>query len=153
MIREPVTQPKMKAFITNRKEQKRFVKFAIVGAIGATVDLAVFNFLLLAVGLPPTIASPIGVFTAICSNFTWNRFWSFPESRQRPLVPQFARYLAINLVGLVINQLIFTTVLHYVTPMFGIGFPLDANLSKAFAIGVVLFWNFVVNRLTTYRGL
>jgi putative flippase GtrA len=153
MMRESATQPKVKAFITSRKEQKRFVKFAIVGAIGATVDLTVFNLLLLLAGVPAVIASPIGVFTAICSNFTWNRFWSFPESRQRPVIPQFVRYLAINLVGLLINQIIFTTVLHYAMPMLGIGFPWAENLSKAFAIGVVLFWNFVVNRLTTYRGL
>jgi putative flippase GtrA len=27
------------------------------------------------------------------------------------------------------------------------------NFAKAFAIGVVLFWNFTANRLWTYRGL
>ena len=27
------------------------------------------------------------------------------------------------------------------------------NLAKAFAIGVVLFWNFGVNRIWTYKGI
>ena len=153
MMREQVSQPKVKTFITSRKEQKRFVKFAVVGAIGAGVDFLVYNLLIFFAGLAPLQANPFSVFAAICSNFTFNRFWSFPESRQRPLIPQFARYLAINLIGLGLNQLILTLVLRYVMPPLGIGFPLDANLSKAFAICVVLFWNFVVNRLTTYRGL
>ena len=34
-----------------------------------------------------------------------------------------------------------------------VGEPWSYNIAKAFAIGVVLFWNFAVNRLWTYRGL
>jgi len=30
---------------------------------------------------------------------------------------------------------------------------LSYNLAKAFAIGVVLFWNFGVNRIWTYKGI
>ena len=30
---------------------------------------------------------------------------------------------------------------------------LSYNVAKAFAIGVVLFWNFGVNRVWTYRGI
>ena len=69
------------------------------------------------------------------------------------MIPQFLRYLAINLVGLGINQLILLLVLNYAMPLVDFGERLEQNLAKAFAIGVVLFWNFVVNRLTTYRGL
>lgn len=153
MIRESATQPKMKAFITSRKEQKRFVKFAIVGAIGAAVDITVLNLLIIFANFTPLQANPISVFVAICSNFIWNRFWSFPESRQRPLVRQFLQFLAINVVGWGLNQLLFWLFLHYGTPMFDIQEPWDYNIAKALAIGVVLFWNFAINRLTTYRGL
>ncbi len=43
MMQEQVRQPNVKSFITSRKEQKRFVKFAIVGTIGMLVDMAVFR--------------------------------------------------------------------------------------------------------------
>jgi putative flippase GtrA len=36
---------------------------------------------------------------------------------------------------------------HFVSPR------LSYNLAKAFAIGVVLFWNFGINRIWTYRGI
>ena len=77
MMREPATQPKMKAFITSRKEQKRFVKFAIVGAIGATVDLTVFNLLIVFGGLTALQANPFSVFAAICSNLHGIAFGHF----------------------------------------------------------------------------
>jgi putative flippase GtrA len=31
--------------------------------------------------------------------------------------------------------------------------PFDYNLAKITAIGVVLFWNFGINRIWTYRGI
>lgn len=135
----------------NRKEVERFVKFAIVGTIGAVVDFGVLNILVLLVGLPPAWANPFSVSAAITSNFIWNRLWTFPESRQRPFITQFGQFALVNLVGLVINQLIFVTALHLFSPM--VPHPWDYNLSKAVAIGLVLFWNFGVNRIWTYRGL
>lgn len=147
-------QLKIGTRIRDRKEQKRFVKFAIVGAIGAVVDLIVLNTLVLAFGVPELVANPFSVGAAIISNFTWNRLWSFPESRQLPLLPQFGKYALINLLGLAINQLIFGVMLRFVLPSIGIeGQVIALNLSKAVAIGIVLFWNFAVNRLWTYRGL
>lgn len=146
-------QGKVTAIATNRKEQERFFKFAVVGAIGAVVDFIVLNLLVQVAGLAPLTANPFSFSAAVLSNFTWNRLWSFPESRQRPLLPQFGQFALINLFGLAINQMIFWLMLHYVLPLFHVTHPLDYNLAKAFAIGVVLFWNFGVNRMTTYKGL
>ncbi|MDQ4077042.1 MAG: GtrA family protein [Chloroflexota bacterium] len=146
-------QQKAFSAAASRKEQKRFVKFAIVGAIGALVDFAVLNLLVQGIGLTPLWANPFSVSAAIVSNFTWNRLWSFPESRQRPLFSQFGQFAAINVLGLLLNQAIMWATLHFVTPLIGIDAPLDYNLAKAAAIGIVLFWNFGINRVTTYRGL
>lgn len=150
------TDPAAKVFALaaeNRKEFERFIKFAVVGAFGSVVDFTVLNLLVLLAGIPPLWANPFSFSAAVLSNFTWNRLWTFPESRsikKRKQLPQFA---LVNILGLGINQLIFALVLHRVTPFLGLGHPLDYNLSKLLAIGVVLFWNFGVNRLWTYRGL
>ena len=152
MIRQALLL-KVNAIAGNRKEQERFFKFAVVGAIGAVVDFLVLNLLVQMVGLPPLWANPFSVSAAVISNFTWNRLWSFPESRQRALLPQFMQFASINLVGLVINQMIMWVMLIYVLPMFTVPNPFDYNLAKAVATGIVLFWNFGINRITTYRGL
>ena len=132
------------------KEVKRFIKFAIVGAIGAVIDFAILNLLALGLGWPNLLANAVSFSCAVLSNFTWNRLWTFPESRQLPLPPQLGQFAIVSVIGLGINTLVF-----YVIDQFLIrnGFSQGQalNIAKAFAILVVLFWNFTANRLWTYR--
>jgi putative flippase GtrA len=93
----------------------------------------------------------VSVSVAILSNFTWNRFWTYPESRTRKKRKQLPQFVLINIVGLLINNLIVVGLDALLVPH--IGEPWSYNLAKAVAIGVVLFWNFGINRLWTYRGL
>ena len=135
---------------SSRVEMVRFGKFAIVGAIGAVVDFAILNLCIQVFGLPKWLANTFSFFTAVCSNFAWNRLWTFPESRQQPLLPQLGQFFVVNLAGYVINQAIFLSLDRWVFVDWGTW---GYNLSKAIAIGVVLFWNFGLNRLWTYREI
>lgn len=134
----------------NRREVVRFAKFGVVGAIGSLVDFGVLNLGIQVFGLEKWLANTFSFFAAVLSNFTWNRLWTFPESRERPLGSQLGQFLIVNLVGYGINQAIFLSLDRFVFSSWG---TLGYNLSKAIAIGVVLFWNFGINRLWTYRGI
>jgi putative flippase GtrA len=152
-------------FRQNRKEVTRFAKFATVGAIGSVVD---FSFLNLAhklfpwpvflggqisfvTGWPLLAANTLSFTLSVLSNFTWNRLWTFPESRCRPVHQQLGQFAVVNIVGLAINNVILLVAKGILSGF--IGDPWDYNLAKAIAIGIVLFWNFSANRLWTYRGL
>lgn len=134
------------------KELERFLKFAIVGAIGAVVDFSILNLLALGLGWPDLLANAFSFSIAVISNFTWNRLWTFPESREFPLLSQFGNFAAVNVVGLGINSavLYFTKILLLHG---GLSNALALNGAKAFAILVVLFWNFGANRVSTYREI
>lgn len=150
------------------KELERFLKFAVVGIIGAAVDFTVLNLckqLFEAVGLGEgwaisiephqiqlALANTISFSAAVLSNFTWNRLWTFPESRERAIAGQLAKFSVVNVLGLVINTVILLVMDQYVFQHL-VGDRLSYNLAKAFAIGIVLFWNFAVNRIWTYRGI
>ncbi len=152
----------------NPKELERFVKFALVGAFGAVVDFTVLNIMKIffehmglgvgwQIGLEPNqiqliAANSISFTTAVISNFTWNRLWTFPESRERPLIPQLLQFATVNVLGLIINTAILVLTDQYIFSHF-FDHRLSYNLAKAFAIGVVLFWNFGVNRIWTYGGI
>ncbi len=138
-------------YTDNHKELERFIKFAIVGAIGAIIDFGVLNLMHKYFGWPLLWANTLSVSIAILSNFTWNRLWTYPESQSRPIRQQLPQFALINIIGLGINNLIVVG-LSAVFANF-IPDPWDYNLAKAIAIGVVLFWNFGANRLWTYRGL
>lgn len=136
---------------THRREVKRFIKFSMVGTLGAIIDFAVLNLLILGFGWGKAAANTVSFTAAVLSNFTWNRLWTYPESRQRHVASQLGQFALVNLIGLGINQLVFLSLDHWVfTPWFG---PLGYNLAKASAILIVLFWNFAVNRLWTFKGL
>jgi putative flippase GtrA len=133
------------------KEITRFLKFAIVGAIGMVVDLAVLTFAREVIGVSLSLAVGLGFMVAVISNFTWNRLWTFPESRTRPIATQLGQFTFINLIGLALNEVIVLG-LH---PLFGevLVDPPAYLAAKVIAIGVVLFWNYGANRIWTYRGI
>jgi putative flippase GtrA len=133
------------------RELVRFLKFATVGVIGMVVDFTMLNLLVAVVGLPVWLANIFSFSAAVVSNFTWNRLWTFPESRSRPLFRQLGQFALVNVVGLVINEAVLLLVLALIRNF--IPAPWNYNLAKAFAIGVVLFWNYFVNRMWTYKGI
>ena len=138
------------ALLANRRELVRFAKFATVGVIGTVVDFTVLNVLILGFGFSKFWANTCSFSVAVLSNFIWNRLWTFPESRERSLVPQLAQFALVSVGGYVINQVIFLGLDGLILHAWG---TLGYNISKATATVVVLFWNFGVNRVWTYRGI
>lgn len=134
----------------NRVEVHRFLRFCVVGAIGAAVDFGVLNLGILVFGLAKWLANTFSFTTAVVSNFTWNRLWTYPESKKLALLPQLGQFFLVNLAGYAINQAVFLSLDRWVLAPWG---TLGYNVSKAIAIGVVLFWNFFVNRVWTYREI
>ena len=167
------------------KEAERFIKFLVVGGIGFVVDFGIFNLLLnpanglvlpgawlyvllsgfgfseyFITHLGPTIASAISFVAAVFSNFLWNRYWTYPDSRSRSRRRQFTMFFIVSAVGVLIR----IPIVFFMTPVFrsllsSIGAlqayttRLSDNLSLAVAVLVVLFWNFFANRHWTYNDV
>lgn len=151
----------MTVIVSNPVERTRFLKFLAVGVIGAIVDFGVMNLLSSLFGTPLVIAGTISFICAVCSNFVWNRYWTYPDSRSRPLVKQLAMFFLVNIAGVAIR----IPILHFLEPVFlsfvnrfPIPYPLTGeflakNLTLAAAVFVVLLWNFFVNRYWTYNDV
>jgi len=151
------------SIVTNPRERTRFFRFAVVGIIGAVVDFGTFNLLTSFAGLTAVLASVISFVAAIISNFTWNRYWTYPDSRSKPLGSQLIQFSAVSLLGLLIR----TPIIYFLEPLFfnifsefaflPIGFItaefLANNLALAIAVIVVMFWNFFINRYWTYSDV
>lgn len=132
------------------REFIRFLKFMVVGTIGAVVDFGTLNLLHLGLGLPVLAANTCSFTLAVISNFTWNRFWTYPESRSKPLGGQLVQFFIVNIAGWAINTGVLWALLGLTTRWFG---PLGYNIAKAVATIVVMFWNFFVNRFWTYNDV
>ena len=143
-----------------RKEAKRFIKFATVGAAGAVTDFTILNVLIQVAGFAEWQANVVSFTAAVIQNFFLNRRWTFPESQDRHAGKQLGKFVLVSVVGLGINMLVFLVIHHGLEAWWinligqdHLGFTISYNFAKLFAIGVVLFWNFAANRLWTYRGL
>lgn len=143
------------------KERRRFVKFALVGALGSVIDFAVMNMLSHWAGMPLVMAGTISFLCAVLNNFTWNRIWTYPESRSRPLFSQLGMFFIVNAAGVAIRiptlHFLETPILRLVEGAFhATRFTAGLyarNLTLAAAVGVVMLWNYFVNRYWTYNDI
>ncbi len=133
-----------------QKNSKQFVKFAIVGATGTIVNLVVLKTTLLvwaqfAEQTPfsvEVLASGLAFCVAVVNNYLFNRRWTFRSTGR--MGGEFAKFLTVSIAGLGLNELAFW--------LFRGELGVDVMLSQLFAIGCVLPFNFVVNKLWSFRG-
>jgi putative flippase GtrA len=147
--------------LVNTKERIRFIRFISVGAIGAVVDFGIMNLLSKLFSFPLILAGTISFICAIISNFIFNRFWTYPDSRSRPVSTQLIMFFIVNVAGLAIRL----PILHFLEPpmqklseRFTHFIPLTStflgkNLTLAIAVSVVMLWNFFINRYWTYNDV
>ena len=151
----------MIAVLNNSVERTRFLKFMVVGTFGAMIDFGIANLLSHFFEMQLVYAGTISFACAVISNFIWNRYWTYPESRSRPLAHQMGMFVAVNLAGVAIR----IPILHFVEPPLVNFFRssslissltpefLARNLTLAMAVGIVMLWNFFVNRYWTYNDI
>jgi putative flippase GtrA len=135
----------------NLHEFKYFLKFAVVGTTGAIVDLGTLFLLNQFVWSQPEVweslkyvAITIAFCAAVVNNYSWNILWTYnhqDHSDQHHIT--LSKFTLVSVMGLLINwTLVF--VVHDV-----LGFRL--LIGKLTAMGVVMFWKFIVNRLWTFK--
>ena len=162
--------------LIQNKEFKRFSKFFVVGIIGAAIDFTTLH------GLDATnifqsvywktpfgfpidefgVVSTISFALAVTSNFIWNRYWVYPDSRSKSLGSQLVTFFLINIIGLIIRtpiletlQAPFISLAHSLLPHVSGDLADSAGKTLAWALAViaVMLWNFFVNRYWTYNDV
>jgi putative flippase GtrA len=182
-VKNPLDAPIVavaRRFGAKSKEVERFLKFATVGFIGAIIDAGTL-FVLQATVLSPVepnigfkvaLASTIAFALAVTSNFIWNRYWTYPDSRTRSIRRQLTQFAFISFVGWFGRTLwisasylwlgsflgrILLPEIQLLRPGYVPSASAEAKLGTmaAWFIGViiVLVWNFLANRYWTYNDV
>jgi putative flippase GtrA len=167
--------------LTNARERERFLRFLVVGALGFVVDFGSFNLLhSLGVGLwiaqhlapssftwlyehlllyPQVIEQSLSFTLAVISNFLWNYFWLYPEAKGANQTKKIISFVVVSVVGLILGVPIYNIALYLYARLvsayalsFG-KFDLAGNLALMTRVGILLFWNFFVNRFVTYKDV
>jgi len=146
---------------SKKREGVRFFKFTVVGVFGAVVDFSVYKLTISALNLPPQAAVAVSLSTAIVSNFIWNRYWTYPDSRSKPVVRQFVVFYLVNFLAYLIRGPIIVWTKEPFSQLAMRALSLEAEaaagwgdtLSWALGVGIAMFWNFFVNRFWTYSDV
>ena len=148
--------------LRNKREQERFIRFAIVGSIGAVIDIGIFNFLSSILKMPALTAQAFSFSAAVISNFVWNRYWTYPDSRNKAVIGQLVQFIFVSLIGLAVRTLIFDqleqALISSASQMLPSNFFLTPtvvghNISLGIVIVIIMFWNFFINRFWTYNDV
>ena len=125
----------------------RFVKFSCIGVTGFVVDAGVFQALVSFAGLSPYIAKIVSFLAAATVTWWLNRTYTFASAGANGAAFQWARFLAANAVGGLVNYAVFAAVLMSVPVV--AAWPLIAVAAGALA-GLV--FNFTLSDKLVFRS-
>jgi putative flippase GtrA len=127
--------------LSRRENWHQLVRFCVVGASGYVVNLAVYTLLLRGAGLHYLAAATGSFLVAVTSNYTWNRLWTFRGDRGH-VAYQGLRFLVVSTIALCANLLALQLL---------VSLGVEKVLAQAIAIMLVTPWNFVGNKLWSFR--
>jgi putative flippase GtrA len=148
--------------IVDPQERSRFLRFALVGTIGAVIDFSVFNLLTQLTDIRAIWASVFSFAAAVISNFLWNRFWTYPDSRKKKVGQQVGQFILVSVIGLAIRTPLFAllekSLIRFLAGLIPKTFVfsnifLGHNIALGVAVIVVMMWNFYANRFWTYNDI
>jgi putative flippase GtrA len=120
----------------------RFLKFGIVGLSGLVIDFSITWVCKEKLKLNKYISNSLGFCCAVSNNFLLNRYWTF-ENTSHSFAGQFAKFAAVSLTGLLINNILLYLLVKY--------FKTNFYFLKLIVIGLVFFWNYFANFLFTFN--
>lgn len=161
------------------KEVERFIKFAFIGVLGFLIDFGAL-FLLQSSVLPPVdhldqrlpvnvaIATTISFVLAVTSNYTWNRLWTYPDSRSYSIRRQLTQFTIVSVIGWIARTVwitvtyvsfgvLSTSLIRLFVSTYQPGLldehKLGTMVAQFIGVMVVMLWNFVANRLWTFNDV
>jgi putative flippase GtrA len=124
---------------------KRFMRFALVGALNTAIDLGILNLLLELFGQRRAYLFPLyatlGFFAATLNSYFWNRTWTFEDDHTKG-VRSAVWFYAVSTVGFFVNVGLATGLARFGTPP-GMTLVLWENIAKIAGIAASLAANFL----------
>jgi putative flippase GtrA len=120
------------------------LRFALVGFLGIAVDFSITWALSKLLGLNLYLSHSLGFLFAATSNFYLNLRWTFEDcNNDKNLPSKYLKFLFVAVIGLIIS----IAAIFILQKLNGVTF----YASKLISIGIVFFWNFLVNNFFIFQ--
>jgi putative flippase GtrA len=122
-------------------------KFILVGGMNFLIDMGVLNFLIFYTGISAGLAQSgfkgISFLVATVNSYFWNKHWTFQRKTSEGLAREFLQFLAVSLIGFLINLGVDYVFVNMISPFGGMLANTWAQFGALMASIVALFWNFL----------
>jgi len=129
----------------------QFGKFATVGFLNTAIDFGILNLLIFLTNVTQGIQivplNAISFSVAVINSYFWNKKWVFDASKKG----NFVTFVLVTIIGLLINSGIVYVITTFIPPVIVSSPTLWANIAKALATAISLFWNFAGYKLIVFR--
>lgn len=128
------------------KEIRTVIKFGIVGITGIFINMCLLYIFSEIFNIFYLISSFLAIELSIIHNFIWNDVWTFGNEKNPKISTITNRFLSYHIVstgGMLIN----ISALIVFTELLGIYY----LISNLLGIFIAFSWNFIMNRMTTWR--
>jgi putative flippase GtrA len=133
---------------------RQFVKFCIIGFTSMILDVGISYGLTYGIHWNWKWARILSFGVAVTNGFIWNSLWTFRGLGSGGKHQQYAKFVAVNIVGLLLNLAIMKAVFLVVTGRLinqGNPDPFHWKIAMALAVVCVSLWNFFANKHYTFR--
>jgi putative flippase GtrA len=127
--------------LTARAQLHRFLRFAMVGAVGTVAHYALLLALVEGAGTDPILGSVAGFVLGALVNYTMNRTLVFRSERAH--TEALPRFFTVAGIGLAWNALL----MYLLAELLGLHYLLAQILTTA----LLLLWHYAGNALWTFR--
>jgi putative flippase GtrA len=119
-----------------------FARFFVAGGTAAAIHFALLHLFISVLGWEAVVSTSVGYIVAVTLSYLANYYWTFKATLpHRHAIPKF---LLVAGTGLGLNALVFA----------GVKYGLGAHyfVAQAVATGLVMFWNFALQRAWSFAG-
>lgn len=133
----------------------QLAKFGIIGVSNTIIDLGIYALLIHLTGTTTGILitgfKTLSVTIAIVNSYVWNKYWAFKREEASAIGKEFAQFVTVSLLGLVINVSITSVLVNLLGAPHGFSGSAWATTSGAIASICVLAWNFLGYKLLVFK--
>jgi len=118
-------------------------RFAVVGLINFSIDVAVFSIAFYFLGIHLIVANTIAYSLATINSYLMNKYWTFAGRSAHDIsATEFTRFLLFNVGGLALSNLTVFLLAEFLLPL----------VAKLGAVGVTFVWNYLTIRRYVFRN-
>ncbi len=126
-------------------------KFLIAGGSGAIIDFSILNILSVGAGMDPRVANIFSTLFSSLVVFVINKFFAF-RHRKGHAGKQAFKFALTYALAYILNVVLTALFITMGVALFpNLALPIISNLSKAAAIGAVMFWNYFLLHSFVFR--